>query len=270
MSDRDDDLIGAYVLDALSPIERKRFEKHMRSSESARLEAIELADTAVLLGLAVPPVAPSDDLKARLLAEIDRTPQLAPLERAETADESDAAREHVGRHAAAMPADGGERLAPVTRMRPARRALVGVASVAAASGLLLGGVAIGQTAFSQQQQSSQSAQFTELLGAADLVATTSAVGGSDASATLYYSAELERSALSFAGLEDPAEGSVYELWYISDGASSAGLYTPSEEGAYRVLEGEAPQGAVVGVTVEPSGGSDAPTSDPILLAPLGA
>jgi anti-sigma-K factor RskA len=262
MSDRDDDLIGAYVLDALSPIERKRFEKHMRSSESARLEAIELADTAVLLGLAVPPVA--------LLAEIDRTPQLAPLERVETADESDAAREHVGRHAAAMPADGGERLAPVTRMRPARRALVGVASVAAASGLLLGGVAIGQTAFSQQQQSSQSAQFTELLGAADLVATTSAVGGSDASATLYYSAELERSALSFAGLEDPAEGSVYELWYISDGASSAGLYTPSEEGAYRVLEGEAPQGAVVGVTVEPSGGSDAPTSDPILLAPLGA
>jgi anti-sigma-K factor RskA len=67
-----------------------------------------------------------------------------------------------------------------------------------------------------------------------------------------------------AGLPDPGDGRVYELWAIADdGPQPAGLFTPDDEGRVeRVLELTVDEpGGGWGVTIEPEGGSPAPTGD---------
>ena len=61
--------------------------------------------------------------------------------------------------------------------------------------------------------------------------------------------------------------STYELWYIDDsGATPAGTFDPARDGdAFVVLDGEFAPGLVVGITVEPAGGSPAPTTEPIAV-----
>ena len=79
-----------------------------------------------------------------------------------------------------------------------------------------------------------------------------------------WSEQLGRSAVQAAGLPDVGDDRTYELWYIdASGATPAGTFDPARGAAYVVLDGEFEPGLVVGVTVEPAGGSDAPTTDPI-------
>jgi hypothetical protein len=82
---------------------------------------------------------------------------------------------------------------------------------------------------------------------------------------LVWSADLGRSAVRAADLPDAGPGSTYELWYIDEsGARPAGTFDPSRGGeAFVVLDGEFQPGLVVGITVEPAGGSTSPTTDPI-------
>jgi hypothetical protein len=72
-------LSGAYALNALDGDEKGRFEAYLLTSEEARAEVASLSDTAVMIGLSTNSVAPPADLKARLMAQIAVTPQLAPL-----------------------------------------------------------------------------------------------------------------------------------------------------------------------------------------------
>jgi anti-sigma-K factor RskA len=65
-------------------------------------------------------------------------------------------------------------------------------------------------------------------------------------------------------------GMTYQAWYIADGQpASAGTMTADAEGNI-VASGMSPMPgtAVVAVTVEPAGGSDQPTSDPIIVGEL--
>ena len=81
-----------------------------------------------------------------------------------------------------------------------------------------------------------------------------------------WSNSLLSSALIMDGMEPLPAGKVYELWYINDsGARPAGTFTvPNDGRTWRVLDGEMVAGDVVGVTVEPAGGSDQPTTQPIV------
>ncbi|HMH58024.1 MAG TPA: hypothetical protein VK537_02465, partial [Galbitalea sp.] len=67
---------GSYVLDAMERFEREDFELQLADSEELRNEVTELTDTAVLLGMAVNPVAPSPALKQSIMARLSQTPQL--------------------------------------------------------------------------------------------------------------------------------------------------------------------------------------------------
>ena len=67
---------------------------------------------------------------------------------------------------------------------------------------------------------------------------------------------------------DPApSGKTYEMWIVTDGtAASAGLF-PGRDGIDIVaLEGVVDGGAVVAVTVEPKGGVDQPTIEPVVAS----
>ena len=71
-----------------------------------------------------------------------------------------------------------------------------------------------------------------------------------------------------SGLPVLPPSSVYELWFIgSAGVRPAGLVPTPDRGAAAVLvlASGLSSGDAIGVTVEPAGGTDAPTTTPIVV-----
>ena len=67
------------------------------------------------------------------------------------------------------------------------------------------------------------------------------------------------------GLPEPPEGSEFQLWLLQDGRpSSAGTFGISDGGVLLEIDDSLEGIDGVAVTIEPLGGSAAPTSDPIL------
>lgn len=236
---------GAYALNALSETERAEVDRELAGSEHLRSEVTELTDTAVELGLSVAPVDPPASLRASILDAIETTPQLAPLESDETHER------------ATTP--GPAELKAQSRWRGS---LVRVGAVAASIALIVGLGFTVRAGIQAQTDMTTASQINEIQAADDYQRqTVDAVGGG--SATLVWSAALQRSALLVDGLKGLPAGSTYELWYIDgDGATPAGTFDGSHS---VVLAGQMDAGDTVGVTVEPAGGSDSPTTDPIIV-----
>jgi anti-sigma-K factor RskA len=76
-----------------------------------------------------------------------------------------------------------------------------------------------------------------------------------------------KATLSVSGLAAAPDGKTYEAWVIPAGQAprSAGLFSGNTSAMH--LRGSVPQHAVVAVTIEPSGGSKAPTTEPIFSTP---
>jgi len=268
-------LSGAYALNALSAEEREAFEAHLGESESLRHEVTELADTAVLLGRAITPVAPPAELKANIMSLIASTPQLPTAPRL-VAVEPDATRSPValatpgapGVSAAsfAEPTDGAT---PSERKAQARwftKPVMAIVAAAAAIGIIVGGGVLVNTVGDSQEQNQAADRLAAINAASDMQQAVSEVAGGG-TATLVWSNELQSSAMIVDGLATLPEGKVYELWYIdtSSQARPAGTFGVDSDGkTWRVLDGEMQTGDTVGVTVEPSGGSKAPTTTPIV------
>lgn len=275
-------LTGGYALNAVSAEERAAVEAHMRASQAARNEVTELQDTAVLLGLAAEPVAPSADLKARLMAQIAVTPQLAPETAVEATAESAAAPSTQSRLTAvpATPDAASARSLPDTASQPApsraqlkarsmwSRPLVGVAAVAAAIAIFFGGgVAITGVLTPTNNPSEQEAAAVAAIRAAnDMQQKVVEDPEAGTSATVMWSGELAQAALIVNGMPKLDDDQDYELWYIGDdGPRAAGTFEVDDKGAAtKVLEGDMRAGDVIGVTIEPEGGSDTPSGDPIM------
>lgn len=271
-------LTGGYALNAVSAEERAAVEAHMRASQAARNEVTELQDTAVLLGLAAEPVAPSADLKARLMAQIAVTPQLAP----ETADEGAVSSPTQPRltavptapDAASSPSlsDTASQPAPSRAQLKARsmwsRPLVGVAAVAAAIAIFFGGgVAItGVLTPTNNPAEQEAAAIAAIRAANDMQQKVVEDPEAGTSATVMWSGELAQAALIVNGMPKLDDDQDYELWYIGDdGPRAAGTFEVDDKGAAtKVLEGDMRAGDVIGVTIEPEGGSDTPSGDPIM------
>ena len=302
------DLAGAYALHALDAQDSSTFEAHLAESEGARIEAAELNDTAVALGLAVAPVQPSAALKVNLMSMLASTPQLPPVPASRAAapapQAADAAAPIPGATpapTATIPGDAGaapsaEATAPagtgaarpVSDIRSAsgvpsagrtlssgatdraqtrwfqRPAQVMLAAAAAAV-LFVGGAFLGQSFNNNQFESQQASGLAQINSADDSqrAATTTADGQE---ATLVWSNTLGISAVLVDNLPVLSGNQDYQLWYINgEGAVSAGIFDSSGDGtAWRVLDGTMHAGDQVGVTVEPQGGSDQPTSNPIV------
>lgn len=271
----DENSTGAYVLNAMSERERAEFEARIAESASLPAEVTELADTAVVLGLAVEPVTPSPDLKARLMAAVATTPQLPREQPAEAAPDETARPADV----AAATVTGAAAVPSVTRQDPrVERAATGgpgpaerraqrrwyrtpvavVGAVAAAAGLLFGGVEIGRSLEQPPAVSTEAAAFAQIAAAPDARRVVQELP-TGATLSMYYSLELQRSAVTWSGLEELPEGEVYELWYIGDETVSAGLFHAGGDENFAVLEGEMEAGDSVGITIEPEGGSEEPT-----------
>ena len=272
-------LSGAYALNALEGEEKARFEAYLLTSEEARAEVDSLSDTAVLIGLATETVAPPADLKARLMAQIVVTPQLAFLPlvrptltavpavvahtRPETELHRDAAAEVIHASSLGTPSRASTQAATRWFRRPASILVAAAAAVA----LFVGGNLLGLSAANQSQE--QAAAVSAIVSASDSQRAKADVAGGG-KATFVWSAGLRKSAVVIDQLPQLADGKTYELWYIDTGsnATPAGTFSAASSGTtVSVLAGAMTAGDTLGITVEPSGGSKKPTTGPIVAVP---
>ncbi|MGJ4844463.1 anti-sigma factor [Leifsonia sp. Le1] len=255
-------------------------------------EARQFEEVAAELGLAADPVTPPPSLKADLFAKLASTPQLSPVDvqaaapapapepapvtavppvPATTAPATPAPQTPAPQTPAPQ-TPAPQTPAPQTpaetkaRSRWFTRPITIAAAAAAAVVLFLGGTFLGSSLAGnnsfQQQQASALAQIN---AAPDAQRATADVSGGG-TATLVWSGKLGKSALVANDLPALPSDKTYELWYIRGGeATPAGTMKPADTGStWRVLTGTMQAGDTVGVTVEPRGGSDRPTTSPIV------
>lgn len=240
-------LSGAYAVDALEPDERMLFEQHLATCADCRAEVASLREAASLLA-ETSEVPPPPGLRDKLLAEIATVRPLPP-------EVSGPERTDIG---TTVP------LAP--RRRRLRPALAAAAAVAA---LIGGGVVVATQPW--QDDSGSQTQLTaaeRVLNAPDAQRVTQEFPGG-ASATVVRSKSEGRAVIVTSKMPAAPNGKVYELW-LQDAAGSmvpAGLMPPKSDQTV-LLDGDASGARAVGITVEPEGGSDRPTSDPIALFQL--
>lgn len=234
------DLIGAWALDAVDDDERAAVEELLARDPQAAREARSLRETAgVLAAAAARPVPP--EVRAATLAAVARTPQV-PTVPAGTVGVTDLA-------------------AARARRRPRTR---WVAVAAAAAAVVL---AVPVTVAVQQAQraavvEARLSTIERLLQAPDarLVAGDVAGGGSVVAVVTG-----DEALVSASDVADPGDDSVYQLWVLRDGAPrSAGLASVTA-GGFELLTSEYRDGDALAVTVEPAGGSPAPTTDPVVV-----
>nr|WP_193570902.1 anti-sigma factor [Diaminobutyricibacter tongyongensis] len=220
-------------------------------------EAADFAEVATELALAVEPVEPPTSLKAGIMAQLGSTRQV-------TADANREAEAEAPDAQQAPDAVGSAQTR--ARSRWFTRPVAIVLAAAAAILLFVGGVFVGSALSGHNSfEAQQAASLAQINAAPDVQHATSAVAGGG-KATLVWSGEIGKSALVTTGLPELPSDKTYELWYMrGDQAIPAGTMVPSGSGAtWRVLDGTMSAGDAVGVTVEPKGGSEKPTTQPIV------
>jgi anti-sigma-K factor RskA len=85
------------------------------------------------------------------------------------------------------------------------------------------------------------------------------------SATVWHSDSLRQAVLVTENMPAPPQGTVYQLWLDqpSSGSVSAGLMPGGEADQTVVLAANAAGANGLSITLEPVGGSDEPTAEPI-------
>lgn len=231
-------LSGAYALDALSPEEAERFERHLEGCDPCRVEVREFREVAAQLGARAAETPPAS-LREKVLTHADRTRQEPPP---------------------GTPIGTGS--AKSARVTPLRRRWVGL--LAAAAFVLVAGVAVLQPVLDSDEEPAGptlAAPVAQVFEAEDVRAETVEVpdGGT---LRVAVSLEQDRMAVDARALPDPGDDQVYQLWTGRDGEmTSAGVLGPEATGAAMAIPED---GVTLNVTIEPAGGSDQPTSNPIV------
>ncbi|QWF22010.1 anti-sigma factor [Nocardioides sp. LMS-CY] len=229
-------LSGAYAVDALDDLERVAFERHLAECADCRAEVAGLREAATLLAETTanePPAA----LRDRVLAGIATVRPLPP-----------------------------ETPAPGSRRHRRVRLLV----AAAAAAVLVGAGAVAwQQPWADETSQQQPPTAQTVLDASDALSTSLDFPGG-ASATVTHSDSVGRAVIVTSKMPPPPQGKVYQLWLDQpgEGMVSAGVM-PVKEDQTVLLSGDAATATGAGITVEPAGGSAAPTSDPIALFDFG-
>lgn len=251
MSDHVHGLAGAYALNALPSEEQAFFERHMAVCDECAQEVAELSETTATLGAAVAETPPAG-LRERVLAEARHTPQEGPP----SATTSPPAR--APRAPARAPQEWGQRLRPV---------LATAAAVVAVAVLSLGTavVMLADRSSDLEAQLADAQEVLEVVSQPDMrVVELESPPGTQA--RLLYGRGRDQAALVLDGLEDVSAEETYQLW-VMHGETPAPdrVFRPDEGGRAIVsVENDVSEADAVAVTVEPRGGSDAPTSEIIM------
>lgn len=249
--DEADELLGARALDALPAAEARAFDAHAAACPRHAAAAEELRAAAMRLAAAPTLAVPPASLRARVLAAVATTPQ----------DQAAATTDYVPTQGAPRRADGrsGSKLLRLPRRVPL--AWAGVAAVLVA-------VIIGLTAWNVVLQRRSGSDVAALASRATSVTPLQATGSAPGGGVVVYYAGDHKALIITEGLPalDPGQH-VYQLWAMSDGKpTSLGLVPPPVAGSsIVVVPFDAETQQQVAVSVEPPGGSTAPTSAPVLI-----
>lgn len=230
-------LAGPYALNALSGAELRRFEEHLAHCDSCRSEVRGLTETTALLGAAAARTPPPG-LRRRVLEQVARTRQLAP--------------------------DTGSAPRGLLRRRGWSLALAACLVLI----LGLGGVVAEQQRRLDEMRDAEH-EIAAVLTAPDAVRiqTEPAEG---MSVTVVASDSMDRVVFSARGMERMDDGD-YQLWLTEDDGTmhSVGVLSVAPDGMVGpVLTESMADAAEVAVTIEPTGGSERPTADPMLAMPI--
>jgi anti-sigma-K factor RskA len=240
-------LAAAYALDALDDDERSAFEAHLAGCADCTAEVDSFTAAAGLLGGAAAQTPPPS-LRDRIMAEVATTRQ------------DDVLRPDAAEPVAAAEPSLGDTAAPVVSLDVARRRRTRVMAVLGAAAAIILVAAVGVV------MSNRSGVTTDdVLAASDVQVVT--LEGEQGSVQLAWSHELDRVVVAGDDLAAPGADLVYELWAIVDGTPRpAGLISHDGGSMSELLDLDDLDDldvAAWGITIEPEGGSEAPTP-PIL------
>ena len=262
------ELSGLYVLDALDTDERAAVDAHLASCGLDHSQFDEVGGVAPALAATVEPVDAPASLKANVMAAYARETASAPLPA-----------KMPGRFSTPTMESPRTKVEPVVDTTPSRGgwhlpAWSGWATAAAAVLIL---AVVGVYSFGLQSQLNASQEQAAVLS--DAIAAYSAPGSqvavlrdSDGNGIGFAAVSTDGTAYVVAsGLEPAPAGKTYQAWFIADGAPvSAGLASVTPDGLMVMSNDEpAPGTTAVALTVEPSGGSDQPTTEPFVVGELG-
>lgn len=244
-------LAAAYALNSLDAHESAQFERHLVACDACSDEVREMRETTAVLAASVAAEAPPN-LRSRVLAQARETDQ-GPAESESLAPRDDTV------------VDLAE--------RRSRRSLVNgwLAGVAAAAVLVAGGLGISTYQANQRANDTQVAaeQVAALLADPNATVERTAVSGGG-TGTLVVAPDREQAAFLTSSLPAAGGDQTYQLWAIdAAGATSVGLLQPDSGRATQLVD-LPPGTSTFGMTVEPAGGSEAPTTEPVLLVEISA
>jgi anti-sigma-K factor RskA len=235
-------LISAHALGALDPDQSALAERHIAASDDCRRAYEEALETAAALALAVADSEPPAELRDRIVAaaRAERLPVAKPAEK---------------------PAAPHRKLRLAGLLTPS----TGFAVIGVAAAIVFALIAASQHDSASSARDDQQA-LVAILSAPDahVVPLKSAAGGPSGGRMIV---SKNRAAL-VSSLQNAPAGHTYQAWGLRPGgASPVPLPTFSGDGDVVILDDVGSYDGV-GVTVEPSGGSQKPSSAPFAVASL--
>jgi anti-sigma-K factor RskA len=250
-NERFEDLKDAYVLDALPQEERRSFEEYLAAHPERQAEIDELGAVAGLLAFAPHEQEPSPELRSRVMEVVEAE--------------------------AALRRDGRESVFARFVQYVGVRGLALGAAALLVIGLLSWNVLLqNQVKDLQGEVQSAQGQVNDLQAKVRDAKTqqtqtiqlsgTWANQGADAEVA---SINEDRIILVAHNLPSVPEGQTCQIWVIKgDVPEPSGLFQPGGDETAAPITTPVKQGDTIAVTVEPAGGSEQPTSDPVLSAEL--
>jgi anti-sigma-K factor RskA len=232
--DRFNENIAAYALGALEPGEAEELERHAEECERCRSELRWLEPAVRALPESVERREPPRELRRRLMEEVRDDARRAPV------PALDGGREHSGTRSRRLGLGS-------LGWRP----LAGIAAVALAA-VAVAGYEIGSD------------------GSGDNGATSTIVAGQAPGVTAKMVSEGDGGTLRLANVKQLPDGRVLQAWVERAGEIEPvpALFVPDREGNASTMIDDMEGVKTVMVTSEPSGGSKAPTSTPIVTMPI--
>jgi anti-sigma-K factor RskA len=255
-------LASEYAVGSLPASESSEFESHLATCPDCREEVAEMRDVAVQLSESVA-TDPPPSLRASVLAQIAQMPQNTrapeptslPEPQPQPQLRDDAADNVVASN-----------VIPLQRRSRATWMTGLVAAAALVAAVALGGWAI-HSRNDARDATAMTQQITQLLTAPD-VKTASGTFATSGSGTVIVSSSEGRALLVAKDLPALPSGKVYEAWTLKKHTAPAGTFATGGTQTVLSLPSSAVDASAVAVTVEPAGGSQQPTSEPIFAVKL--